>query len=175
MQDALVRVCIALEEVQRHNGALRENHFEVVHRQSVGTGRLYLAVVREVVLSQEDVVLVQDNISPFHVDRFRQVVNLFVMDLPVDFLIGVNLFLAVRDNVGDNDFVVNDKAHIPGEHLVAIGYRRGTKDVHIVFFKDFLEGGHLADDVFLYRVHAMEHRLIGFAVEGFFQRGRFSR
>ena len=51
---------------------------------------------------------------------FGQVVNLFVMDLPVNVFVGVNFFLAVRNNVGDDNLVIYHKAHVPGKNLVAV-------------------------------------------------------
>ena len=169
VQDALVGVCVAFSEVERNDALPGENHLEVIQRQTVCTGCFHLRVVLKGVLPKENDVVPKHYVSALHMHGFRQVVYVLVVDLPVDAAIGVNLLLAVRDNVGDNDFVVYHKAHVPCENLVAV--RHKVRSVHrdIILFQDALKGVHLIYDVFFFRVHPVKDRLIGFAVEGLVQ------
>ena len=93
------------------------------------------------------------------------------MDLAVDVAIGVDLFLPVGDDVGDDDLVFDDEADIPGEDLVASLHQRRAVHLHAVLVQDGLEGAHLGDDVLVGRVNPVQDGFVGFAVEGFRQGG----
>ena len=171
VQDAGVRVRVALQEVQRQYGPLGENHLQVFHGQPVGAGRLHLAVVREVVLAQEDEILVQNHVSAFHVNGLGKIVDLFVMNLPIDVFVGINLFLPVRNDVGHDNLVINHKTHVAGENLVAVLHQTGAVHLDVIFQEDGLEGRHLPHHVLFLGIHAVFDRLVGFAVVSLFQRG----
>ena len=171
MEDALVGVCVALSEVEGDDPLSREDHLEVIQRQAVCTGGLYLRIILKGILAKEDVIVVQHHVSAFHVNGFRKVVDVLVVDLPVDAAVGVNLLLAVRDYVGDNYFVVNHKSHVTGEHLVAVRHKVRPVNSYVVLFEDTLKGVHLLNDILFFRVHSVEYALIGLAVKGLVQGG----
>ena len=58
-------------------------------------------------------------------DGFREIVDVLVVDLPIDVAVGVDLLLTVRDDVRDDDLVVDDEADVAGEDLLQSGTRAG--------------------------------------------------
>ena len=161
VEDALVRVGVALAEVQGDDGLFGEDHVQVIQGEAVRAGRLHRRIVHEIVLAQEDVVVVQDDVTAVHMDRLRQVVDVLVMDLAVDVAVGVDLFLPVGDDVGDDDLVFDDEADIPGEDLVASLHQRRAVHLHAVLVQDGLEGAHLGDDVLVGRVNPVQDGFVG--------------
>ena len=52
---------------------------------------------------------------------FRKIVDILVVDIAIHALVGINLGLAVGNDVGNDDLVVDDEADIPRKDLIAIG------------------------------------------------------
>ena len=93
------------------------------------------------------------------------------MDPPVDVPVGVDLVLPVRDDVRDDDLVVDDETDVAGEDLVAVRHEGGAVHLHAVLLQDGLEGAHLGDDVLLGGIGPVQDGFVGFAVEGLRQGG----
>ena len=167
VEDAFVRVRIALAEVQGDDGLSREDHPQIIQRQAVGAGGLHVGIILEGVLADEDDAVVQDYVSALHMNRLGKVVDLLVMDLAVYGIVGVDLFLAVRNDVGDDDLVVDDEAHVAGEYLVAVLHQLGAIDFDAVFEKHGLESVHLPGNILLFGIDALEDGFVRLGVEGF--------
>ena len=87
---------------------------------------------------------------------FGEVVDVLVVDLAVDLLVRVNLFLAVGNDVGYDDLSVDDESYVAGENLVAVRNEPGTVDNHVVLLENGLESVHLVDYVAFFGVHSVE-------------------
>ena len=95
-----------------------------------------------------------------------EVVDVLVVDPPVDVPVGVDLVLPVGDDVRDDDLVVDDEADVAGEDLVAVRHEGGAVYLHAVLLEHGLEGAHLGDDVLFGGVGPVQDGFVGFAVEG---------
>ena len=87
--------------------------------------------------------------------RLGEVVDLFVVDLAVNLIVGVDFILAVGNYVRDDNFVVDHKAYVARENLVASVHGSGAEHLHAILFQHGLEGAHFAYYVFVFGVNAL--------------------
>ena len=102
--------------------------------------------------------------------RIRKIDDFLPAYARKNFSVRILLIVSVRNNIGDDHFILNNKCHITRKNLIVVFDKVRVVNFYTVFDEDFLELGHFINDVFFIRINSVLYRMVRFCVVTVFQR-----